>query len=112
MENVTYVGLSSEVALRRQLDVVGNNLANMSTVGFKADRMLFDAAMAQTRRSQDGRVAFVLDRNTYTDFSEGGLRRTDNPLDVAGRPRLHPRRPAGARPGGAAGDVVRLSDRR
>jgi flagellar basal-body rod protein FlgF len=83
MENVTYVGLSSEVALRRQLEVVGNNLANMSTVGFKADRMLFDTALAQTRRDPEGQVAFVLDRNTYTDFSEGGLKRTDNPLDVA-----------------------------
>lgn len=83
MENVTYVGLSAEVALRRQLEVVGNNLANMSTVGFKADRMLFDTALAQTRRGEEGRVAFVLDRSTYTDFSEGGFRRTDNPLDVA-----------------------------
>ena len=82
MENVTYVGLSSEVALRRRLEVVGNNLANLSTVGFKADRMLFDTALARTRGT-DGQVAFVLDRNTYTDFGEGGLRRTGNPLDVA-----------------------------
>ncbi len=41
MENTSYVALSRQSALRRQLDVVANNLANMSTHGYKGGRMMF-----------------------------------------------------------------------
>ena len=41
MENTSYIALSSQAALRRQMDVVANNLANMSTHGYKSGQMMF-----------------------------------------------------------------------
>lgn len=81
--NVTYVSLSSQVAVRTQLDVIANNVANMNTAGYKANTMLFESAMEKVSRAKDGRVDFVMDRLTYSDFSDGGARKTDNPLDIA-----------------------------
>ena len=37
MENASLVGLSRQIALQRELDVVANNVANVNTTGFKAD---------------------------------------------------------------------------
>ena len=33
MENTALVGLSRQIALQRELDVVANNVANMNTTG-------------------------------------------------------------------------------
>ena len=83
MENPLYIGLSRQVALRRQLDVVANNIANMNTAGFRGERMLFEAAMERGGMKPSDKIAFTIDRATYTDFTAGGLKPTDNPYDVA-----------------------------
>ncbi|MDU6244052.1 MAG: flagellar basal body protein, partial [Bradyrhizobium sp.] len=36
MENALLIGLSRQMVLERQLDVVANNVANVNTNGFKA----------------------------------------------------------------------------
>ena len=41
MENTLLIGLSRQTALRRELDVVANNIANLNTTGFKADGAVF-----------------------------------------------------------------------
>ena len=41
MENISYVGLSAQMALQRQMDITANNIANMNTSGFKAQGVLF-----------------------------------------------------------------------
>ena len=38
MENTLLVGLSRQMVLERQMDVVSNNVANVNTNGFKADK--------------------------------------------------------------------------
>jgi flagellar basal-body rod protein FlgF len=83
MENPLYIGLSRQVALRRQLEVVANNIANMNTVGFRADRVLFDAAMEQAGQTRGDRIALTIDKATYTDTSQGTFVPTGNALDVA-----------------------------
>jgi flagellar basal-body rod protein FlgF len=83
MENPLYIGLSRQVALRRQLEVVANNIANMNTAGFRAERMLFEAAMEPGGSRTNDRVAFTIDRATYTDLRAGGFTPTENPYDVA-----------------------------
>ena len=35
MQNALLVGLSRQVALGRELDVIANNIANLNTTGFK-----------------------------------------------------------------------------
>jgi len=90
MENALLIGLSRQMALRRELDVVSNNVANLNTTGFKADTALFEeflmpraSADQFTRSRADRRVSFVHDRATWHDFGQGPLRQTGNPLDVA-----------------------------
>lgn len=83
MENQLYIGLSRQMALRRQLDVVANNIANMNTVGFRGERSLFEAAMEPGGTKPTDRIAFTIDRATYTDMQPGAFSETGNPYDVA-----------------------------
>jgi flagellar basal-body rod protein FlgF len=38
METTAYIALSRQMALRRHMDVVANNIANMTASGFKGKR--------------------------------------------------------------------------
>ena len=88
MENASLVGLSRQIALQRELDVVANNIANINTTGFKADNVVFQeflmpGAQANQFAGNDRRVSFVQDRATWLDLSQGPVEHTGNPLDVA-----------------------------
>ena len=88
MENMLLVGLSRQMTLERQLDVVANNVANINTTGFKADRSLFEEYLSSPAHEDnfvraDRRVSFVHDRATFHDFAAGPSEQTKNPLDVA-----------------------------
>jgi flagellar basal-body rod protein FlgF len=88
MQNALLVGLSRQVALSRELDVVANNIANINTTGFKSDGALFEEYVNKTARAtnltaRDGRISFVRDRATWMDLSQGTIERTGNPTDVA-----------------------------
>jgi flagellar basal-body rod protein FlgF len=88
MQNALLVGLSRQVALGRELDVIANNIANINTAGFKGDGSVFEEFIGPTARSDgitvaDSRVSFVRDRATWIDLSAGSMERTGNSLDVA-----------------------------
>ena len=88
MENALLVGLSRQMTLERQLDVVANNIANVNTTGFKADRSLFEeylnsGAHEDNFVGRDRRVSYVQDRATFHDFNQGSFEQTKNPLDIA-----------------------------
>ncbi|MGR3321958.1 MAG: flagellar hook basal-body protein, partial [Pseudooceanicola sp.] len=71
-------------ALERQIDVTANNLANVNSHGFKAERILFESYLHEDGGQDVGEgTNFVIDRGSYLDDSQGSLTRTDNPLDVA-----------------------------
>src|SRR6185437_15483228 len=80
MQAPTYVALSNEMALSRQMEVVANNLANSSTPSFKAEHVLFAEYLDRKGSSP---ISFVQDFGTARDLSEGPLSRTGNSLDVA-----------------------------
>ena len=82
MENTLYIALSRQEALRRQMEVVANNIANMNTTGFKSQRPLFLEYLEQPDRQND-RMAFVQDFGLLRNVSPGPLTITQNPLDVA-----------------------------
>ena len=77
------------------LDVIGNNLANANTTGFKASRVSFADMMSQTLRSATSSTEGVGGKNPLQiglgvevggiirDFAQGGLQDTGNPLDLA-----------------------------
>jgi len=85
MDIPAYVLLSHEQALRRRLDVVANNMANASTVGFKREQPLFHEYV---ERSPEALVdaakptSFVLDYGAIHDTAAGAFQPTGNPLDV------------------------------
>ena len=88
MENTALVGLSRQVALARELDVVANNLANINTTGFKAESAVFHeylmpVANAGDFGGNDRVLRYVHDRATWHDLSQGSTQSTGNPLDVA-----------------------------
>jgi flagellar basal-body rod protein FlgF len=82
MDGPSIIALSGQVALQHQLDTVANNVANMNAAGFRGDRMLFQSFIS--RLAVPGRqVAFVQDRATYVDATQGPIESTGNPLDIA-----------------------------
>lgn len=88
MENAILIGLSQQMALRNQMTVIANNLANVNTAGFKGGRLLFEEYLMPTARdNQPGATAsnlsYVQDGAILRDFATGRMQRTDNPLDVA-----------------------------
>jgi flagellar basal-body rod protein FlgF len=89
MQNMHLIGLSRQMVLERQMDVVANNVANVNTTGFKADRSLFAEHLMQGAHEdnfaagRDRRLSYVNDRATFHDFSQGAVEQTKNPLDVA-----------------------------
>jgi flagellar basal-body rod protein FlgF/flagellar basal-body rod protein FlgG len=88
MENASLVGLSRQIALQRELDVVANNIANINTTGYKSDNTVFQefmmpVARANQFRGADRQLSFVQDRATWIDLSQGPVEPTGNPLDVA-----------------------------
>src|SRR5882724_9666925 len=88
MENTLLVGLSRQMVLERQMDVVANNVANINTTGFKADNSMFErflmpVALENRFNAPDRRLNFVNDRGTWRDIRPGGMQQTGNPLDVA-----------------------------
>jgi flagellar basal-body rod protein FlgF len=88
MENALLVALSRQTSLRRSLDVIANNIANLNTSGYKSDGLIFEEFMMPGARGNmfaggDRRVSFVNDRLTWTDMRSGSVEQTGNPLDVA-----------------------------
>lgn len=88
MENAQLIALSRQTALRNQLNVVANNMANLNTSGFKSQNLLFEEylmpiAEATEFQEQDETLSYVLDYKTHTDFDTGAFKLTGNDLDLA-----------------------------
>src|SRR5690606_31218919 len=81
MENVSYIGLSQQLSLQQQMEMTANNLANMSTPGYKAQHMLFTEYLSQPEKGETIRQA--INRGSYRDLANGTMTQTHNPLDVA-----------------------------
>jgi flagellar basal-body rod protein FlgF len=81
MDTTTYVALSAQVALQKQLETVANNVANANTAGFKADRPFFQSYL-EPLTGAGGSVSFVQDAATYIDRASGPMEVTGNPLDI------------------------------
>ncbi len=80
MQSGLYVALSGQVALERRLQTIAANVANMNTVGYRADGVSFEAQMA---KAGDSVVAFAGGGSDFISRQAGGISKTGNPLDVA-----------------------------
>ena len=84
MDISSTVLLSHEQALRRRMDVAANNLANVSTAGFKREDPVFREYVEKTGEPQDPirTTSLVLDQGAVHDTAQGGFQPTGNPIDV------------------------------
>lgn len=100
MQNGYYQATGAMVTQFNRLDVITNNLANVNTIGYKRDDVViadFERIFKETRdilplENHTRDAAKFLNRTIdrvpqineiYTDFNVGGLKMTNNPLDVA-----------------------------
>ena len=96
MNSALWVSKTGLSAMDKQLNVVANNLANVSTNGFKKDRAVFEDLMYKTVRAPGGLSAQnaelpsglqlgtgVRVGATQKDFSEGDYNVTDRQLDIS-----------------------------
>ena len=78
MENSVYVGLSRQTALRRELSLVANNIANINTTSFKREMGIYSAVPTNTAGT--GRLDFVIDHGSSVSFEPGSIKNTGNDL--------------------------------
>jgi flagellar basal-body rod protein FlgF len=88
MLNSISTTLSRQVALQSQMDMVANNIANMSTPGFRGQSMVFkeyvnNPPLSAGKENPSDNLSQVEDYGQYHDTSQGPLQKTNNPLDVA-----------------------------
>jgi len=79
------VGLSAQQVLQQRMDVTANNLANMTTAGFKTEQLVMRKLSEKPAAASDNpsEIAFVDAWMLQRDFSTGPLQQTGNPLDLA-----------------------------
>ena len=74
------VALSGQMVLQRKLETLAHNIANANTPGFRAKEITFASILAQTG---DRQTAFSAAGDEFTSLRNGGMLKTENPLDVA-----------------------------
>ncbi|WCM50247.1 flagellar hook protein FlgE [Pseudomonas sp. WJP1] len=78
------IGLSGLYAANKQLDVTGNNIANVATTGFKSSRAEFEDVYSATRLGTGSKVtgSGVRLANVSQQFTQGDITSTGNVLDM------------------------------
>ena len=77
-------GVSGLNAAGRNLDVIGNNVANASTIGAKGSRAEFSDVYARAAAGGAGSIGLGVSVGSVAQqFSQGSMSSTNNPLDVA-----------------------------
>jgi flagellar basal-body rod protein FlgG len=90
MNGALYAVVSGGLAAVERLEITTNNLANTSTAGFKAQYLLVRSVDpnetgggAGDTTGQLSSTSPTIAYETVTDFSQGSMRESGNPLDVA-----------------------------
>lgn len=93
-----YIAASGGTKQLKKLDILSNNIANINTQGFKREMLVYEEKKSPFQQialssshgknlnpahGSDSAVSYVQVTQSLTDFSQGSLIKTDNPLDVA-----------------------------
>ena len=81
MDRMIYLSMSGAKAMMQRQDTLANNLANVSTPGFRAELQAFRAV--PVRGDGASTRVYALETTTGYDPSAGPLTQTGRPLDVA-----------------------------
>ncbi len=87
MERGVYATATGMITAQRAMDLIANNLANVSTNGFKRDGLAFNDALVREMAVGDKSIGSLGSgasvQSTFTDFSVGSLSESGNPFDLA-----------------------------
>ncbi len=84
MNNGLYTAFLGMRSRQRTLDVQASNIANASTNGFKAQRLLYTSFDAAAKGATDKQNLMAgVQTSSATDFTSGDIRETGRSLDVA-----------------------------
>lgn len=82
MDLAGYVALTRQSGLAREMRSVANNIANISTTGFRREGVIF-AEELRALPAEGGGVAMTEARGRFTDTLQGALGETGGVLDLA-----------------------------
>jgi flagellar basal-body rod protein FlgF len=82
MENSLYVGLSRQVVMERAMRTVANNVANISTPGYRGQNPMFHEFISKPKGATEP-LKMVYDFGQYTTTTAGPLQLTGGTYDVA-----------------------------
>jgi flagellar basal-body rod protein FlgF len=77
-----YVALTRQSGLLKEMQTVANNIANLSTTGFRRENVLFSEHLRMLPL-EGGAVAMTEARGRWTDAGQGALVQTGGALDLA-----------------------------
>ena len=95
MNKGIYPALSGGVAYEKLLTIIANNVANINTAGYKADRPVFKVDVPDSMNNTWDRAIntaspyslsdkfYTEIDSVFTDFNTGVIRQTGNVLDLA-----------------------------
>ncbi|MBN2695420.1 flagellar basal-body rod protein FlgF [bacterium] len=98
MSDGLYTAMSGGMGTSKHLDITSHNLANIDTTGYKKEKTIFASQLAeiefnlleaQAKDVDMPQKVLPVDKHnvvvteTFTDFQQGVLKKTDNPLDLA-----------------------------
>lgn len=82
MDTSGYIALTRQSGLLKELQSVANNIANISTTGFRREGVVFAEAV-QALDAEGGGVSMATARVRYTDALSGNLTKTGGTFDLA-----------------------------
>lgn len=81
MDNGIYITAARQMALFRDMAATANNIANLSTIGYQSEHLVFDEYLVDDRVGSH--MHFPNDIASYRNTAQGGLTVTNNPMDFA-----------------------------
>lgn len=79
-----YSALAGAISREQSIANISNNLANVSTNGYKKSKVSFESILRGEQQSNEAKgINYNRVRQNFTDFSPGAMRPTADPLDLA-----------------------------
>ena len=82
MDNASYVALTRQSGLFKQLNIIANNIANVNTAGYRREATSFSEHIKALDMEDPSLSMAVMNRHII-DLSQGEVTVTDNKLDFA-----------------------------
>lgn len=86
MDTILSIALSHQVAKRRQMDIIANNIANMSTTAFKRENVMFGEYLQEAKGDLSPslrKISYVQDFGISRNITDGTFETTGNIFDIA-----------------------------